>query len=297
MGFPLVFFLPHILFAFFRKRCYTDVYESQFSLPERMGIVMKILASDFDGTFHMGEDFIPQNITAVKRWQKAGNQFGIVTGRPYHMILPELKKYHIPVDFLVCVNGAAIHEPEGNLLWAASLPDEVSREILSFPELDDMPLYLAATREGIAIHIHQSGDPFWDKAWPYVCNLGRLEPEEMRSLTGVIQISTVSPDSPEAHRFAAMMSKRYPGITASHVNRNYVDTTAFQANKGQGIRMLAEKKGWNPDEIYTIGDGNNDLPMLTAFHGAAPVSAEKEVLAAVSKTVTSVADYIEQLLA
>ncbi len=258
---------------------------------------MKVLASDFDGTFHMGEELIPQNIDAVKRWQKAGNQFGIVTGRPYNMILPELQRYHIPVDFLVCVNGAAIHEPEGKLLWAAALPDKVSREILSFPQLDDMPLYLAATREGIAIHIHQSGDPFWDEAWPYVCNLGRLEAEEMRNLTGVIQISTVSPNSPEAHRFAAMMSERYPGITASHVNRNYVDTTAFEANKGQGIRMLAEKKGWDPDEIYTIGDGNNDLPMLTAFHGAAPISAEKEVLASVSKTVTSVADYIDQLLA
>lgn len=60
---------------------------------------------------------------------------------------------------------------------------------------------------------------------------------------------------------------------------------------------LQRQRGWNPDDIYTIGDGHNDLPMLTAFHGAAPVSAEKGVLAQISKTVDSVEDYINQLLA
>ena len=258
---------------------------------------MKILASDFDGTFNTGGDSVYRNIEAVLRWQKAGNQFGIVTGRPYHLFLPELKQYQIPVDFLVCVNGASIHEPDGKLLWSAALPDDTAREILSLPELDDMPLYLAATREGLAIHIHRSGDAFWDKAWPTVCNLGKLEAKEMCQLTGILQISTVSADSPEAHRFAAGLTQTYPGITASHVNRNYVDTTAFGANKGEGIRRIAEAKGWNPDDIYTIGDGHNDLPMLTAFHGAAPVSAEKGVLAQISKTVDSVEDYINQLLA
>ena len=85
---------------------------------------MKILASDFDGTFNTGGDSVYRNIEAVLRWQKAGNQFGIVTGRPYHLFLPELKQYQIPVDFLVCVNGAAIHEPDGKLLWSAALPDD-----------------------------------------------------------------------------------------------------------------------------------------------------------------------------
>ena len=136
-----------------------------------------------------------------------------------------------------------------------------------------------------------------DRAAELKDNLGKLEAKEMCQLTGILQISTVSADSPEAHRFAAGLTQTYPGITASHVNRNYVDTTAFGANKGEGIRRIAEAKGWNPDDIYTIGDGHNDLPMLTAFHGAAPVSAEKGVLAQISKTVDSVEDYINQLLA
>ena len=54
---------------------------------------MKILASDFDGTFNTGGDSVCRNIEAVLRWQKAGNQFGIVTGRPYHLFLPGLKQY------------------------------------------------------------------------------------------------------------------------------------------------------------------------------------------------------------
>jgi hydroxymethylpyrimidine pyrophosphatase-like HAD family hydrolase len=41
---------------------------------------MKILGSDFDGTFNcggIGED----KINAVKKWRAAGNKFGIVSGR------------------------------------------------------------------------------------------------------------------------------------------------------------------------------------------------------------------------
>ena len=33
---------------------------------------MKVLASDFDGTFHLGEGSIPKNIAAVRRWQQEG---------------------------------------------------------------------------------------------------------------------------------------------------------------------------------------------------------------------------------
>ena len=257
---------------------------------------MKVLASDFDGTFHLGEGSIPKNIAAVRRWQQEGNLFGIVTGRPYPMILPELERYHIPVDFLICVNGAALHEPDGTLLWSDSLPDDISRQILSRPELDEMPLYLAATHNGMAIHIKDETDPFWSKAWRSICNLGRLEPDEMQKLTGVIQISTVLADDKTAHRFANELDTYHSGKTASHVNRNYVDTTAFGSSKGNGLRRLAEIKGWDPDCIYAIGDGSNDLPMITAFHGAAPHSAEPRVAAAVAKTYASVAEWIDELL-
>ena len=112
---------------------------------------MKILATDFDGTFSTGGDSIPRNIQAVRQWQAAGNRFGIVTGRPYPMLRPELERYHIPADFLVCVNGASIHRPNGELLWSSALPEPLFQEILSLPEFEEMPVYLVANGQGMAI--------------------------------------------------------------------------------------------------------------------------------------------------
>lgn len=254
---------------------------------------MKILATDFDGTFFIRPEAVPQNIEAVKRWQNAGNQFGIVTGRPYPMILPELERWQIPVDFLICVNGAAVHEPDGTLLWSATIPDKDAQEILSLPELETMPYYLAATQRGLAIRSVEEPHPFWKQ----VCNLGRVEPEVMRTMTGVLQISTAFDGSEEAHAFAKKLDQLYHGAVSSHVNRCYCDTIAYGSSKAEGLFHLAEEKGWNPDIIYTMGDGCNDLPMLRAFHGAAPVTSEKQVLAEITETYESVAAYIDALMA
>ena len=257
---------------------------------------MKILATDFDGTFSTGGDSIPRNIQAVRQWQAAGNRFGIVTGRPYPMLRPELERYHIPADFLVCVNGASIHRPNGELLWSSALPEPLFQEILSLPEFEEMPVYLVANGQGMAICIREHTDPFWEKFWPEICNLGCLSPQGIRGLTGITQMSTISANAQEAHAFAQKLTQQYRGQTASHVNRNYVDTTAAGSDKAQGLFRLAALEGWEPEWIHTMWDGCNDLPMLCAFSSAAPTRSEPQVLAAIPQTYDSVADYIHALL-
>lgn len=55
-----------------------------------------ILASDYDGTFHVDEPQTLKNLDAVKRWRQEGHQFGLVTGRSYEMALLPIKEYNLP---------------------------------------------------------------------------------------------------------------------------------------------------------------------------------------------------------
>lgn len=253
---------------------------------------MKILATDFDGTFYTGEECVPGNLAAVERWRKAGNVFGIVTGRPFQMIIPELRCHGITVDFLVCDNGAAIHDGAGNPVWSAAFDPEVSKAVFNLPELEEIIYYVVATRNGLAAHTQDNSDPYWDQ----VCDLGRRSKEKMLELSDVIQISTLFEGPEQAQAFAKHLDSLFPGKIVTHVNWRCCDSVPYGFNKAEGILRLAELKNWDRQNIFTMGDGCNDIPMLKAFASAAPVSSEKAVLEVVSRTFESAAAYIDALL-
>ena len=55
---------------------------------------MKLVATDFDGTFcSYGGGVSEANLAAVKKWQEAGHKFGINTGRGISLSDMEIEKY------------------------------------------------------------------------------------------------------------------------------------------------------------------------------------------------------------
>ena len=52
-----------------------------------------LFASDFDNTlyFHDGSGFHEQDIRMIRAWQKAGNLFGICSGRSLHHLIHEFQ--------------------------------------------------------------------------------------------------------------------------------------------------------------------------------------------------------------
>jgi hydroxymethylpyrimidine pyrophosphatase-like HAD family hydrolase len=78
-----------------------------------------------------------------------------------------------------------------------------------------------------------------------------------------------------------------------------VDFISVRAGKPVGIRRLLELRGLQAEIVLTVGDGENDIAMLTApdFCGYAMQSAMPVVLEQVSRTTESVAALIERYLA
>ena len=59
---------------------------------------MKVLASDYDGTLLFNEKFKEGDLKKIKEFQKAGNLFGLCSGRPFKGIYEFCKPY-IDFDF------------------------------------------------------------------------------------------------------------------------------------------------------------------------------------------------------
>lgn len=94
---------------------------------------MKIVASDYDGTLYSQGHLLGDVVSAVTEWRQNGNLFGIATGRDFYMTISEVDKWGIPVDFYICMNGAAVYDHDRHLLVKHNLPEKYIPLLLQHP--------------------------------------------------------------------------------------------------------------------------------------------------------------------
>ena len=77
---------------------------------------MRIIGSDYDGTLTCG-GIDEKKLTAIQKWQAAGNKFGIVSGRNAEFLFDLQKQYpKLQLDFFAACNGGYITDGQGNTL-------------------------------------------------------------------------------------------------------------------------------------------------------------------------------------
>ena len=75
---------------------------------------MKILASDYDGTYRYEPKVTKEDLDAVKRWQKEGNLFVMVTGRSMESFTKEIEVNGFHCDYIIANNGGVIYDGDMN---------------------------------------------------------------------------------------------------------------------------------------------------------------------------------------
>jgi hydroxymethylpyrimidine pyrophosphatase-like HAD family hydrolase len=77
---------------------------------------MKIIASDYDGTINCG-GVSQADREAIAKFRKAGNKFGVNTGRDLEMATWILYDMKDEIDFLICCTGGTILDGQGNIIF------------------------------------------------------------------------------------------------------------------------------------------------------------------------------------
>ena len=119
---------------------------------------MKIAASDYDGTLYQQETICRENIEAIRKWRDAGGKFGVVTGRDFGMLVPQLRYYQIEFDFAVCNNGGIIFDRVGRVLFQSRISTDVLQAIARQPCVEDSLHFSFSAAEGTYI-CHDSDYP------------------------------------------------------------------------------------------------------------------------------------------
>ena len=237
---------------------------------------IKLVALDLDGTlFDNSSRISKRNLTAIRSITDKGIHVVISTGRPFEGI-PFDQIKGTGINYAITANGSGIYEiSTGKCLYENAMDEELVTPILNFLLTRDIHLdafiggkgytpiqcvetaqkltvpssiknYIITTRtrlDNILQFIHEN----------------QLKVQKM-TLNFYPAADGTLIDRETVRKF--LVSN--PSITTVCGGYNNLEFTRADANKGVGLRKLAEILGVNPDATMAIGDTENDLAIIEA---------------------------------
>lgn len=218
-----------------------------------------LLASDYDDTFLGTDHKVPaRNLEALDYFQGQGGRFTIATGRAYTTFAPHVGLSHVNAPVILS-NGSALYdfETEQMLLQTflpQSAPEDFARVLTQFPVL---------------------GAEFYHGEDIYVCNPNAITDAHMKKVGSSYTICPLEEiPTPwtkiilqQEYSIQLQVQKwfleRYGGAyEAIFSNRYYLEITRKGSTKGGMVLELARRLGIGEEDIYCVGDNQNDIPML-----------------------------------
>lgn len=237
---------------------------------------IKLVALDLDGTlFDNSSRISERNLTAIRSITDKGIHVVISTGRPFEGI-PFDQIKGTGINYAITANGSGIYEiSTGKCLYENAMDEELVTPILNFLLTRDIHMdafiggkgytpvqcvetaqkltvpssiknYIITTRtrlDNILHFIHEN----------------QLKVQKM-TLNFYPAADGTLIDRETVRKF--LVSN--PSITTVCGGYNNLEFTRADANKGVGLRKLAEILGVNPDATMAIGDTENDLAIIEA---------------------------------
>ena len=239
---------------------------------------MKIIASDFDGTINYQGKISQEDKEAIQRFRRAGNKFGIVTGRDAELSQWIRQGDNFEFDYIISCTGSFIRDGEGNVLYVKR--GEVGP---FFDSIIEKALSLNACFFAIGNGFNKC----------YVDTLGKIS-YDFSMLKEFTHANATFPSDEAAEIFATYVRENFGDKISAHRNGWSVDMPPANTSKVTGIYEYASR--FENPEIYAVGDNVNDLPMIEEFCGYAVSNAVESVKKAAKHQCNRVADMIDELM-
>ena len=249
---------------------------------------MKVAASDYDGTLLRGGKIDPETIEGIKAWRAAGHAFGVVSGRDYGMLVPQLRAYGVEFDYTVCNNGGIIRGADETVRFQATIAPHALTAIAAEPTAQKSFHFAFSAADVTYLCHHSEGSWIEREAKDWDFPIVYIEESDIGTRKDIQQFSLGFPLPEESNACAAVLNAKLGEYIHAFPNACSLDVTPAGVGKDQGIRKLLSVMGWEGADVYAIGDETNDLPMLRAFDGYSLTSARKEIQAQARKVFPSV---------
>ena len=236
-----------------------------------------LLYSDYDDTlYNTAHTVSPENRAAIRHFIRNGGLFSIATGRARRTFTPQIGaeqlQFNAPV---VLSNGAAIYDYAADrYLLHAFLDGDAPGRLAQLCR--DLP--------GLALEAYHNDDI-------YVHNPNAVTTEHLRRVGGrqipcsIGEMPTpwtkvlIEQDEPYLKRAQDYILRLWgDSYEAIFSNRYLLELTAKGCNKGAAVEKAARLLGVSRENLYCIGDNQNDIPMLAlSAIPFAPANCAQEV--------------------
>ncbi len=249
-----------------------------------------LLASDYDGTLCQGgvSDEVRR---AICRFRNAGGRFGVVSGRDYAGGYQRFRSEGLfPFDFVIGLNGVVAFDAPGNLLFADTIRDpELMVALRSF--------IFANISPSVGFYYRYSALRF-DARYPNGRWSGThldLSPlDRIGAFTEFCSANASCATEEEAIAGTAAIREAFPMLNPMR-NGDCIDIAPAGMDKGEGIARYAARFAIDHSRIFTAGDNDNDIPMLSRYHGFAMTVSSPNARAAATHQAVDIADVIAQI--
>jgi Cof subfamily protein (haloacid dehalogenase superfamily) len=248
-----------------------------------------LVALDIDGTL-MQEDGVvsPEVIAEVQRVRDAGHEVMLATGRSVSMTLPVLQQFALTPRYVVCSNGAI------TLGRDADAPTGYSRVAVDSFDPSDV---LATIRESLsdASYAVEDEDGFYRYTgfFPEL-TLGALSekvPFERLSEHQATRVVVISPEHAIEDFLSIVEKMGLHKVTYNVGWTAWLDIAPDGVNKATALERVREWLDIPRSRVIAVGDGRNDIDMLTwassEGRGVAMGQAPDEVLAVANEVTLS----------
>ncbi len=248
---------------------------------------MILFATDYDGTIRFEEGIKEKDLAALRELKRQGNLIAIVTGRSLASLVVEIDMYNIPCDYLVGNNGGIILNDKLEIIKRYEINFKEALEIID--HLKDKDLINIYVDDGITSGQHQDEDFVGIYA-----SFKKVPMSEVINEGVIVGVKT----KVASEQVAAKLIKEINGYNLksaiAYQNKNMIDIVPNGVSKATAVEFLADYL--KPEKIYTIGDADNDIPMIKEFNGFALANANDRVKASASKVFAGVSEAIEYIL-
>jgi HAD superfamily hydrolase (TIGR01484 family) len=193
---------------------------------------MKLLATDFDKTLFNSNDY-KKNIKYINKFVDEGNIFVIVTGRYIESLLSMIKDTNIKYSYLICNDGGIIFDKNLNVIYQNDIPKNIVSDIAAIYEQSSCL-----------------------KDW-YIDEGITITKDKNSTANGLIGQFN---DKNEAYKLLSFIINKYKEVDG-YISERWINIANRGVNKGSGIMALIKMININENDVYTIGDNVNDIPM------------------------------------
>ncbi|MBI2830118.1 MAG: HAD family phosphatase [Chloroflexi bacterium] len=234
---------------------------------KRAGLMRyKLLVVDIDGTLvGRSGDISAENKDAMRIVQRSGIRISLCTGRVPKACERYIRELNLNGYHVYC-DGALVSGPEGDVVYIKPVSPKVVREAVEFSYENDVYLELYS-----ATHFFTRGETWATELRreffglePTITDLRELWKSE-RIVKAQLMLST-DEERLKAQgfqeRFKNVFNFSYARIP-SRPDIDFINLIHPAASKGTALRALVAHLKISLDDVVAVGDGTNDIPLLS----------------------------------